>query len=76
MTDESLTHETHIQTIDESKREFKGAQGTEFNFRDYWGFNIAAYKIDRLLGLGMVPVSVERRFGSPPSLPTRGGSTT
>ena len=64
MTYESLTHDIHIQTIDESKREFKGAQGTEFNFRDYWGFNIAGYKIDRLLGLGLVPVSVERRFRS------------
>ena len=64
MTFENLTHDVHIQTIDESKREFKGAQGTEFNFRDYWGFNVAGYKIDRLLGLGLVPVSVERRFKS------------
>ena len=64
MTYESLTHDIHIQTIDESKREFKGAQGTEFNFRDYWGFNVAGYKVDRLLGLGLVPVSVERRYRS------------
>jgi hypothetical protein len=64
MTFEGLTHDVHIQTIDESKREFRSAQGTEFNFRDYWGFNIAGYRIDRLLGLGLVPVSVERRFKS------------
>jgi hypothetical protein len=64
MTFEGLTHDIHIQTIDEAKREFKSAQGTEFNFRDYWGFNVAGYKIDRLLGLGLVPVSVERRFRS------------
>jgi hypothetical protein len=64
MTHEGLTHDVHIQTIDESKREFKSTQGTEFNFRDYWGFNIAGYKIDRLLGQGLVPVSVERRFKS------------
>jgi hypothetical protein len=62
MTDGTLTHEVHIQTIDESKREFRSQQGTEFNFRDSWMFNVAAYKIDRLLGLGMVPVSVERRW--------------
>ncbi len=53
--------------IDESKREFRSDKGTEFNFRDSWIFNVAAYKIDRLLGLGMVPVSVERRWKSTPA---------
>ena len=67
ITHGALTHEAHIQTIDESKREFKSAQGTEFNFRDSWTFNVAAYRIDRLLGLGMVPVSVERRWKSTPA---------
>ena len=61
LTNETLTHDVHIQMIDESKREFRSAQGTEFNFRDYWGYNVAGYKIDRLLGLGLAPVSVERR---------------
>jgi hypothetical protein len=64
MTDGALTHDAHIQTIDESKREFRSQQGTEFNFRDYWGYNIAGYKIDRLIGLNLVPVSVERRWKS------------
>jgi hypothetical protein len=67
MTNGTLTHEAHIQTIDESKREFRSDKGTEFNFRDSWNFNVAAYKIDRLLGLGMVPVSVERRWKSTPA---------
>jgi len=62
MTDGTLTHDAHIQTIDETKREFRSATGTEFNFRDSWEFNVAAYKIDRLLGLNMVPVSVSRRW--------------
>ena len=62
MTDGTLTHDAHIQTIDETKREFRGSQGTEFNFRDSWIFNVAAYKIDRLLGIGFTPVSVERRW--------------
>ncbi len=67
MTNGTLTHEAHIQTIDESKREFRSDKGTEFNFRDSWTFNVAAYKIDRLLGLGMVPVAVERRWKSTPA---------
>jgi len=67
MTHGTVTHDVHIQTIDESKREFRGSQGTEFNFRDYWGFNVAGYKIDRLLGLGLVPVSVERRHRTGPA---------
>jgi hypothetical protein len=62
LTEGTLTHDAHIQTIDESKREFRGTGGTEFNFRDSWTFNVAAYKIDRLLGIGFVPVSVERRW--------------
>jgi hypothetical protein len=64
MTYGTLTHDAQIQTIDESKREFRSDKGTEFNFRDSWMFNVAAYKIDRLLGLDMVPVSVKRRWKS------------
>jgi hypothetical protein len=64
LTDGTLTHDAHVQTIDEAKREFRSAQGTEFNFRDSWTFNVAAYKIDRLLGLKLVPVSVARRWRS------------
>ena len=66
MTDGTLTHDVHIQTIDESKKEFRSAQGVEFNFRDSWMFNVAAYKIDRLLGMGLVPVSVPRRHRTAP----------
>ena len=64
LSDGVLTHEAHIQTIDEAKREFRSDQGTEFNFRDSWTFNVAAYKIDRLIGLNLVPVTVARRWRS------------
>lgn len=64
---EALTHDVHVQIIDESKREFRSKDGTEFNFRDTWTFNVAAYRIDRLIGLGLVPVSVERRWRSTPA---------
>lgn len=33
---------------------------TEMNFRDYYGFERAAYLLDRELGMGMVPVAVIR----------------
>jgi hypothetical protein len=32
------------------------------NFKDTWKFNLAAYKLDQLLGLNMIPVTVERRY--------------
>jgi hypothetical protein len=64
LTDGTLTHDAHVQTIDESKREFRSAQGVEFNFRDSWTFNVAAYRIDRLIGLNLVPVSVKRHWRS------------
>lgn len=67
LTDGRITHDAHIQQIDESKREFQSMSGTEFNFRDSWTFNVAGYKLDRLLGLNMVPVSVSRRYRSKPS---------
>src|SRR5262245_53059617 len=34
LTDGTLTHDAHIQTIDEAKTQFQGTQGTEFNFKD------------------------------------------
>jgi hypothetical protein len=63
LSDGKLTHDAHIQTIDEEKAQFQSDQGTEFNFRDTWRFNVAAYRLDRLIGMNMVPVSVERRDG-------------
>jgi hypothetical protein len=64
LSDGKLTHDAHIQIIDESRREFRGTQGVEFDFRDSWMFNLAAYKLDRLIGLHMVPVSVARSHRS------------
>lgn len=62
LSDGRITHDAHIQTIDESKTEFHTATTVEMNFRDCYKFNIAAYRLDKLLDLGMVPVSVERTF--------------
>ena len=57
-----VTHDAHLQTIDVFKNSFQTAAGMELNFRDSYKFNIAAYRLDRLINLNMVPVSVERKF--------------
>jgi hypothetical protein len=36
--------------------------GTEFNFQDTWKTEVAAYEVDKLIGLGMVPATIERTF--------------
>lgn len=63
LNDGRLRHDVHVQTIDEYKARFDSPQGVEMNFRDTWKFNVAAYRLDRLLGLNMTPMSVERKVG-------------
>ena len=63
LSDGKLTHDAHVQTVDIRKQEFKTLNGMELNFRDSYKYNIAAYRLDRLLGLNMLPVSVERKVG-------------
>jgi hypothetical protein len=61
LSDGAITHDASIQTINESKPKFEGNMGTEINFRDTYLFNIAAYRLGKLLGLGgMIPPSVSR----------------
>lgn len=68
LTDGTITHDAHIQTIDERKQQFVGDRGgVEFDFRDSWEFNIAGYRIDRLIGMNLVPVSVQRNHGYSPA---------
>lgn len=67
LSDGTTTHDAQVQTVDESQREFRSASGIEFDFRDSWAFNVAAYRLDRLLGLRLVPVAVERRWRNQPA---------
>ena len=62
LSDGTLTHDAHIQMVDQRKEQFRAKGTVEFNFRDSWRFNVAAYRIDRLLGLQLVPVSVPRTW--------------
>ncbi|MBI1786470.1 MAG: hypothetical protein HYR60_02825 [Acidobacteria bacterium] len=54
-------HDAHIQTVSIAKSEFEGTRGKEINFKDSYKFNMAAYELDKILGLHMVPPSVERK---------------
>ena len=60
LTDGTVTHDVHIQSVDIAKSVFQAGRHTELNFKDTYRFNIAGYRLARLLGINTVPVSVER----------------
>ena len=60
LSTEALTHDAQIQCVDILKSKFRSNRRIEYNFRDSYRCNIAGYRLDRLLGLNMVPVSVAR----------------
>jgi hypothetical protein len=64
LSDGAVTHDASVQTINESKAVFQGQSGTtELNFKDTYLFNIAAWKLARMLGIeDMVPPSVDRKY--------------
>jgi hypothetical protein len=64
LTDGTRTHHAIWKTIDEHRmglRQLEG--GVEFDFRDSWRHEVAVYELDKLLGLRLVPPTVERRIG-------------
>jgi hypothetical protein len=65
LSDGALTHDAHFQSVDEWAGKKKVGRRVEMGFVDSYRYNIAAYRLARLLGLNdMVPVSVERRWRS------------
>src|SRR2546428_13618174 len=64
LSDGKVTFDASFQPIDERKMQGPGPRGgMELNFRDYWGYNIAGYRIAKLLGIDdMVPVYTERSW--------------
>jgi hypothetical protein len=66
LTDGRITHDAHVQFIDEEKAFFEAGKATEVNFKDSYRFNIAGYRLGMLLGLN-VPMSVERTIDGKPS---------
>ncbi len=61
LSDGQITHDAHIQTVEIARNVFVPDKGaTEINFKDSFRYNIAGYRVARLLGLDSVPVSVAR----------------
>ena len=61
-----VTHDVHIQNVDRRQRVAAG----EINFRDFYLYNVAAYRVAVLLGLDNVPMSVRRIVRGVPSAVT------
>ena len=66
LSDGVVTHDANIQTVDISMTEFRSNRGTELNFKDSWRYNVAAYRLNQLVQLGKIPVSVERHYNGKP----------
>jgi hypothetical protein len=68
LSDGRVTHDAHIQIVSIEKPLFQPSKGpAEVNFKDHYRYNIAAYRLARVLGLANVPVSVERRVDRNPA---------
>ena len=66
LSDGKVSHDASFQPIDERKVHGPApgpGGGIELNFRDYWGYDIAGYRIAKLLGVDdMIPVYTERKW--------------
>jgi hypothetical protein len=64
LSDGSVTYDACFQPIDEYKTKAGFANGrVEFDFKDSWKFNIAGYRIAKMISLDyMVPVYTERKW--------------
>ena len=64
LSDGTITHDASFQSIDETRPLMEYRDGRrEFNFHDSYKYNIAAYELASLLGIGdMMPVTVVRKW--------------
>ena len=63
LTDGTHTHDGLFQTIDEQAQIQRLGRTRELNFVDAYRYNVAAYELADLIGLGhMTPVTVERTW--------------
>lgn len=58
-----IQHDAIFKSIDQRKKGVTRLEKTtQIDFKDSWKFEVAAYELDKLLSLNMVPVTVERRY--------------
>jgi len=63
LSDGKLTHDAAFQSVDERKPVMRLSGRTEIGFRDSYEFNIAAFELAKVVGLGdMIPVTVQRSW--------------
>ena len=67
---QGLEHAAQIQTVDKELSDFFPKEGKPVPMKDCWRFNVAAYKIDRLLDMKMVAVTVARPYRGKPAAMT------
>ena len=59
---DGVRHFAVFKTIDETAKVKQLDRGIELEFQDSWKTEVAAYEMDKLLGLGMIPATVERVY--------------
>jgi len=64
LTDGTITHDAGFNYVNETKNKMEFADGhIEYNFKDSYKYDIAAYELAKLVGLSdMMPVYVERKW--------------
>ncbi len=67
LSDGTLTHDASFQSVDQRKAVARLGRSREINFVDSYRYNIAAYQLAELIGVGhMIPVTVERAWNGRP----------
>src|SRR5262245_7672238 len=57
LSDGQITHDAHIQTVDIAQQVFEAGRNTEVNFKDTYRYNIAGYRVAKVIGLPNRPIS-------------------
>lgn len=63
----TLQHAAQVQTVQKILPPFFGADNKPVTSEDNWRFNVAAYRLDRLLDLRMVAVAIARPYKGKPA---------